>query len=256
MTVKNYGIGGSVLARRRGDYDVCYTDLDAFRDDLMSGALDTSKTYLVRDGLYEPRPYRLYRYEDGSWVRGGTDSVDAARTPLVDRIVEMDAGADVAVAMIGTNDFYWAWTPFGDPEDGLLTRAPTMSDLDESTFCGAYHSLCRKMLERWAGKDVFLLTPISLYQTDAGRPGSWPCRAPEDRNALGLTIGDYCLAMKRIAGYYSIPIIDLYNTSGISAELNPELFADPGEGTRVHPNAEGHRRLALTVSASFTALRG
>lgn len=107
MTVKNYDIGGSVLARRRGDYDGCYTDLGAFRDDLKSGSLDTSKTYLVRDGLY-----------------------------------------------------------------------------------------------------------------------------------------------------YRVPIIDLYNTSGISAQLNPELFADPGEGTRVHPNAEGHRRLALTVSAALTALRG
>ena len=256
MSVKNYGIGGSVLARRRGDYARCYTDLEAWREDVAAGRVDPDQKYLVRDGLWEPRPYRLYRFEDGAWVRGGTDSVDAARTPLVDRLGEMDPNADAIVVMIGTNDFYWAWTPFGSPEDGYFSKAPDTEDLDVTTFCGAYHAMARTLLERWRGRDIFLLTPIKLYQVDAGRPGSWPCRWPEDKNALGLTLGDYCRAMKRIAAYYSIPIIDLQRCSGLSPQMNPELFADPEEGTRVHPSSEGHRRLALTVSSAMRSLHG
>ena len=118
MSLVNYAIGGTVVAKRSGDYDECYYDNARWEYDKSNGLLDKSKKYLVNTGQNTSRRYQIYKYNGSSWVGGGTSSDKAGRYTLSDRVGEMDDDADVVMIMSGSNDFYYNWNPFGDFEDG------------------------------------------------------------------------------------------------------------------------------------------
>ena len=118
MSLVNYAIGGTVVAKRSGDYDECYYDPARWEYDKSNGLLDKSKKYLVNTGQNTSRRYQIYKYNGSSWVGGGTSSDNAGRYVLSDRVGEMDDDADVVMIMSGSNDFYYNWNPFGDFEDG------------------------------------------------------------------------------------------------------------------------------------------
>ena len=118
MSLVNYAIGGTVVAKRSGDYDECYYDPARWEYDKNNGLLDKSKKYLVNTGQNTSRRYQIYKYNGSSWVGGGTSSDKAGRYTLSDRVGEMDDDADVVMIMSGSNDFYYNWNPFGDFEDG------------------------------------------------------------------------------------------------------------------------------------------
>ena len=118
MSLVNYAIGGTVVAKRSGDYDECYYDPARWEYDKNNGLLDKSKKYLVNTGQNTSRRYQIYKYNGSSWVGGGTSSDKAGRYTLSDRVGEMDDDADVVMIMSGSNDFYYNWNTFGDFEDG------------------------------------------------------------------------------------------------------------------------------------------
>ena len=118
MSLVNYAIGGTVVAKRSGDYDECYYDPARWEYDKSNGLLDKSKKYLVNTGQNTSRRYQIYKYNGSSWVGGGTSSDNAGRYVLSDRIGEMTDDADVVMIMSGSNDFYYNWNPFGNFEDG------------------------------------------------------------------------------------------------------------------------------------------
>ena len=118
MSLVNYAIGGTVVAKRSGDYDECYYDNARWEYDKSNGLLDKTKKYLVNTGKNTSRNYQIYSYNGSSWVGGGTSSDKAGRYTLSDRVGEMDDDADVVMIMSGSNDFYYNWNPFGDFEDG------------------------------------------------------------------------------------------------------------------------------------------
>lgn len=115
--LRNYSIGGSVIGKRTGDYDECYLDYAKWQEDMSAGLLDTSKKYLVKSGSSTSigaRNWQIYSYKSGSWAGGGTSSTVAGRTPLCDRIGEMDRNADVVVVQCGSNDWYYEWNQLGN----------------------------------------------------------------------------------------------------------------------------------------------
>lgn len=114
MSIINYSIGGSTIAKRTGDYDECYVSWAKWEEDKAAGKLDTSKKYLVNTEKNPPRIYQIYSYKNDSWVGGGTASTSAGRTPLCDRILAMDTEADVIMIQCGSNDWYYDWNDLGD----------------------------------------------------------------------------------------------------------------------------------------------
>lgn len=249
--VLNYAIGGATAARQEGEYERVFLSLPEWEKFIDKGEADKNSRYLVKDNFFAVRPYRIYRFENTSWVPGGKESTDSGRTPLEDRVEEMELDADIVGIMIGTNDFYYDWTPFGSVEEGYVRVSP---DLPRNvTFCGAMHRICRRLLLRYPNSLITLLTPIKRYQPIGIGRGTWNCFYPEDRNHLGLTLDDYRRAILAIADYYSIPTIDLYAKSGLNPGLDASLFADK-DGKHVHPNEEGHRRIAKLVTGALRAL--
>ena len=62
MSLVNYAIGGTVVAKRSGDYDECYYDPARWEYDKSNGLLDKSKKYLVNTGQNTSRRYQIYKY--------------------------------------------------------------------------------------------------------------------------------------------------------------------------------------------------
>ena len=140
------------------------------------------------------------------------------------RVDDMIPDADVVVVFGGTNDFGHGDAPFGK-----------LSSMDERTFCGAYHHLCRKLIARYPEAQLVIMTPTHRDSEDKDTDNEWGVR-------LSTNLRGYVDAIVEIGAFYSIPVLDLYRVSGIQPRV-PELKAlYMPDG--LHPNDAGHVRIA------------
>lgn len=224
----NYAIGGSTAARKASDYDGVYLDYDEWQDAVEGGTLDTSKKYLVKDNINVPaRPYHIYTYTGGAWTPGGDTSSDTGRTPLVDRIAEMDTDADVVLIHIASNDWAYTWTGFGDDS----SRVPT-------DFFGALHLICQYLIDTYPDKLVLFLTPPFSwrYQPQGVGLATWNMTTWDAESPLGKTWWDYQEAMDTVLKEYGFPLLDLGRLMGFS-QYDPWWALDTN-GCHVHPKEE------------------
>lgn len=134
------------------------------------------------------------------------------------RLDEMDKNADAVVVFGGTNDYGHGDAPFG-----LFT------DRSDETFYGACHTLMSELASTYVGKPIVIVTPLH--------------RTEETRNAKVLE--NYVNAIKDVACYYSLPVLDLYANSGIQPSVPAirEKLCPDG----LHPNDAGHEILAEKI---------
>jgi lysophospholipase L1-like esterase len=123
------------------------------------------------------------------------------------------------------------------------------SNEPNETFCDGLHKMCRTLLNKYKNKDIIILIPIKRVQET-----HWSCVYPEDTNKYGKTLNDYREALIECCEYYSIPYIDLYTLSGLNPHIDPSLFGDT-DGRAVHPNAEGHRKMAAVIVAQMESMK-
>jgi len=135
------------------------------------------------------------------------------------RIDGMIPDADVVVVFGGTNDFGWGNAPLG-----------SMADRTETTFYGAYHMLLQKLIARYPGATLAVMTPLHRLSEDEPSMGN------------GLKLKAYVDAIKEVAEYYSIPVLDLWSVSGLQPRVPgvKEQYAPDG----LHPNDAGHTLIA------------
>ena len=146
----------------------------------------------------------------------------------VGRFIEMDRNADVVVVFGGTNDY-----GHGDAKLG------TFESRDVHTFYGACHTLMCGLSEMFIGKPIVFITP--LHRENENK---------KDRN--GHVLKEYVNVIKEVAEYYSIPVLDLYKTSGIQPQIpvvKERLMPDG-----LHPNDAGHLILAERIKGFLEAL--
>ena len=143
------------------------------------------------------------------------------------RVDSMIPDADIVVVFGGTNDFGHGDAPFG-----------TIDDTDETTFCGAFHALCRKLIERYPDAQLLVLTPLHRDSEDVG---------PYNERGLRLesNLEGYVNAIMDIAAFYAIPVLDLFRISGIQSRVPiiKEKFIPDG----LHPNDAGHEKMARKI---------
>ena len=123
------------------------------------------------------------------------------------------------------------------------------SNEPNETFCDGLHKMFRTLLKKYKNKDIIMLIPIKRVQET-----HWSCIYPEDTNRYGKTLNDYREALIECCEYYSIPYIDLYTLSGLNPHIDPSLFGDT-DGRAVHPNAEGHRKMAAVIVAQMESMK-
>ncbi len=147
---------------------------------------------------------------------------------FLSRVEGMDPDADAVFVFGGTNDYGHGDAPLG-----------TMDDREGTTFYGAMHTLCRRLLARYDAGRIVIATPLHRLNEDDPY-GDVHKKTP------GAPLRAYVAAIREVAAYYALPVLDLYATSGIQPEVPflRERYTTDG----LHPNDAGHALLARKIA--------
>ncbi len=161
---------------------------------------------------------RLIPHEQPSW----NDS-------FLLRAERMTDNYDVIVVFGGTNDY-------ANPSPSPLGE---FSSEDEHTFYGALKKLYAKLIKAHPNATIVAVTPLHREKE-------------KGYSSLGLELLDYVKAVREVAGWYSIPVIDLWNTAGIQAQDKEIMAVYLKDG--LHPNPTGAKRIAERIYGFLKAL--
>ncbi len=74
-------------------------------------------------------------------------------------------------------------------------------------------------------------------------------------NGQGLYLDAYVDVLKQAGSIWAIPVIDLYSVSGLYPLADSQVqYFNNADTDRLHPNAKGNYRLALTIFHQLQAL--
>ncbi len=175
--------------------------------------------------LLEARNYGIggtrFAIQKGTEKRPKDNWVDV--NSFCERFSQMDDDADVIVVFGGTNDYGHGDAPFG-----------TFSDRTPDTFYGACHYLFSGLIKKYLGKPIIVMTPLHRVG-ELSVPGE---KVEGDYKPLK----DYVDAIREVAEFYSLPVLDLFATSGLQPEIKEikENFMPDG----LHPNDRGYEVIA------------
>lgn len=177
-------------------------------------------------------------------------------TPMCIRYTQMSDDADIITVMGGTNDVRQG-VPLGK-----------MSDRCNTTFYGALHTLCQGLYTKYitqgditqnTHKKIIILTPIKLLDaTKSHLPNT------VENNAQALYQWDeWITAIKEVGAYYSFPVFDMHNLSGINPHLSRTIKGthteyngnyNPFITDGTHPTQEGAELMANALTAFIKGL--
>lgn len=185
--------------------------------------------------LKEARNYGIggtrFAIQKGTPERPIDDYVDV--NSFCERFDKMDDDADVVVVFGGTNDYGHGDAPIG----GFSDRTP-------DTFYGACHCLFRGLIKKYLGKTIVIMTPLH--------------RLNETKNngtakSIGYgTLKEYVDIIREVAEYYSLPVLDLFATSGLQPDIEEikENYLPDG----LHPNDNGNAVIAHKLQRFLESL--
>ncbi len=135
------------------------------------------------------------------------------------RFSSMDDDAELIVLFGGTNDYGHGDAPFG-----------TFDDRTPNTFYGACHYIMKGLIEKYTDSTIVVMTPLHR------------CNEQIPNGNADKKLIDYVNAIREVAEYYSLPIIDLWANSGIqpSVEAIKNKYCPDG----LHPSDAGHEKMA------------
>lgn len=140
------------------------------------------------------------------------------------RVSEMDPDADIIVIFGGTNDYGHGDAPLG-----------SMNDRTPYTFYGALHTLYRSVIEKYPDAQIIVITPTH-------RLGENDLKGEGNKNTDVATLCDYVNAIREVAQYYALPVLDLFAYGRIQPDVPVLKQKYTGDG--LHPNDAGHMLIA------------
>ena len=180
--------------------------------------------------LAEARNYGIsgtrYAIQKGTEGRPKDDYVDV--NSFSERFDRMDDDADIVVVFGGTNDYGHG--------DALLG---TFSDRTPETFYGACHYLYSGLIRKYLGKTIVIMTPLHR------------CNELSDRGDAKVesygTLKEYVDIIREVAEYYSLPVLDLFASSGLQPDVEEIKNTYIPDG--LHPNDLGNQVVAHKLEA-------
>ena len=177
--------------------------------------------------LAEVRNYGIsatrFALQNGTPNRPKDDFVDV--NSFCERFDKME-DADAVVVFGGTNDY-----GHGDAEIGEF------SDRTPETFCGACHYLFSGLVKKYLGKPIVIMTPLHRIGENQA--------SVEKGEGAHSPLKVYVNIIREVAEYYSLPVLDLYATSGLQPEIKEiqENYLPDG----LHPNDNGNAVIAYKL---------
>ena len=179
--------------------------------------------------------------------------------------LKAEAGDDTDAILIfcGTND-YNASVPLGEwytytyeettvKGGGKEVRKKRQADLNPHTLRGRINEAMTYLKRNFPDKQIIVLTPIHRGAARFSNENIQPEEAFP--NKLGLYVDSYVSAVKETANVWAVPVIDLNSLSGLYPMNDAHApYFHTRDTDRLHPNAEGHRRMALTLMYQLLAL--
>lgn len=150
------------------------------------------------------------------------------------RYLDMDDDADVIVVFGGTNDYGHGDAPIGE-----------MSDRTPDTFYGALHYLYTGLINKYPTSTIVVMTPIHRFD-------EYNLRGEGNKAVDGEPLVTYVNIIKEVAAYYSLPTLDLWSNSGM--QPNVPVLREKYNPDGLHPNREGHARIAHRLAGFLKAL--
>lgn len=170
---------------------------------------------------------------------------------------------DAIIIFAGTNDYNGS-VPLGEWYDEAKRDAPLphgategrtyrYPSMNQDTFRGRINRLMNFLKTNFPTKQVIMLTPLHRGFAQFSPENIQPEEAFPNR--LGLYIDAYVQAVKETANVWAIPVIDLNGLSGLYPmnDAHAQYFHQKSVD-RLHPNAKGHRRMALALKYQLLAL--
>lgn len=181
-----------------------------------------------------------------------------------DRMVkEMGDNVDAVFIFVGTNDFAGG-VPLGEWYDyvegqvnwwgKMRTLKQRKLSFDPNTVKGRINISLKKLKTRYPDSQIVILTPTTraFFQcspTNVQPSMDWP-------NTLGLYLDSYVQAVREGAAMWGCPVIDLNAEAGL-VPLEKGAYGKcfrNADSDLLHPNSEGHRRLAEVIYTRLNAL--
>lgn len=174
-------------------------------------------------------------------ISGSTVAQHPSRNPMSVRYTDLPDNADVITVMGGTNDV----------RNGIPLG--TMNDRDNSTYYGALYVLMQGLYTKYIEgvdsnvgktKKIVILTPIKLLDADKSNLEN----TIQNNSDVLYKWDEWINAVKEVAAFYSFPVLDMYNLSGINPHLNRTLkgnqdgyngYYNPYITDGTHPTQEG-----------------
>ena len=128
------------------------------------------------------------------------DEISLDKKAFVERYEAMRDDVDAVVVFGGTNDFGHGTATLG-----------TFADRSDTTFYGACHRLFSGLVKKYLGKPIVIMTP--LHRADEVKLAS------DDAVTFDRNLRDYVNIIREVAEYYSLPVLDLYASSGIQPAI-------------------------------------
>lgn len=216
-------------------YDKSFTCIG---DSITAGASTTKTYWEYLEEILNPLSMKAMGVS-GSCVSAKSD-YGTSNSPLINRYTSIP-DSDVITIYMGTND-YGHETPLG-----------TIEDKGDISFYGALNTIIPGILAAHPNSRLIWITPTHRY--GRGTSGILGTAFTYDYipNGRGHCLKDYVDAIKAVCERHSVPVIDLFNISGIDPSVSEMRSQYMPDG--LHPNAAGHEKIASIIAAALENLR-
>lgn len=187
---------------------------------------------------------------------------DSVRSQGEKLLAEHGTDVDAIFIFIGTNDYNGS-IPLGkwfDLKEELTNAHGIMKkkirrcfSKDLSTFRGRINDGMSFLKKNFSRQQIVLMTPIHrgyacFSDVNVQPDESFP-------NELGLFTESYVNCIKEAGNIWSVPVIDLNSISGLFPNMDGYAqYFHLADTDRLHPNAEGHRRIAEVMKYQMQML--
>lgn len=177
-------------------------------------------------------------------------------------LLDDGAAVDAIIVFAGTNDYngniptgeFFTETARETNSDGNnVVRKYRTPVEDDATFCGRINKVLSFLKTNFPEQQIIVMTPIHRSYARFSDNNVQP--EENFANGLGLYLDDYVEALKKAAGYWAVPLIDLHSMSGLYplADSHAGYFRN-ADTDRLHLNSRGNERLAETIRLQLLAL--